>query len=231
MESGLSGSALQRYVMDGGVMMIFLVPLAFLMVAFVAQGFINLRRARVCPKNFSRRLETLLKGANSPKAAIAALDDEGHSMAVVLGRVLRHLEFKPDADPAELLSESIEEEATSLLQRNSQLALIYTIAPLLGLLGTVFGMIQTFREFALSADPSVRQLSEGINVALLTTAWGLAIAIPSFVFLYFFTRRINTYEQVVLPQEGTRLLRPTLISAGFERVASSLKPQGPAKEQ
>ncbi len=212
---------LQRYVIDGGWMMIFLVPMALLLVAFTVQAAINLRRTRVAPANFRQRLPQILAQCRSRREVEAALEREGHSLALILRRVLVHLEFKPDADPAEILSETIEEECTSLQQRNSQLAVVYTVAPLMGLLGTVFGMIETFNNFAQSTDPSVKELSAGINVALITTAWGLSIAIPAFIFLYFFTRRINTYEQVILPEEGHLSLEPVLSAVGFKQRASS----------
>ncbi|MDK2972862.1 MAG: biopolymer transport protein ExbB [Candidatus Sumerlaeota bacterium] len=201
-------------------MMVFLVPLALLAIAFIVQGFINLRRARLAPANFLRRLPALLDQCRTQQDIETMLEREGHSLALVLRRVLRHLEFKADADPADILAESIEEECNALQQRNSQLALVYNVAPLMGLLGTVFGMLNTFREFASSADPSVRQLSVGINVALLTTAWGLAIAIPAFIFLYLFTRRISNYEQVRFPAEGGEALELLLRAIRFESRAS-----------
>lgn len=217
----MSETALQRYVLDGGIMMVFLVPLALLTVAFIVQGFINLRAGRVCPPGFARALPALLRTCRTRRDIERALEAQGHSLALILRRVVRHLEFKADADPAEVLSEAIEEECTALTQRNSQLTLAYTIAPLMGLLGTVFGMLRTFADFTRSADPSVRELSAGINTALLTTAWGLGIAIPAFIFLYLFTRRINVYEQVVLPREASRALEPLLQSvAGAARDAN-----------
>lgn len=209
-------TALQRYVLNGGVMMAFLVPLGLLAIAFTVQGFINLRRARLCPANFNRRLPELLAGCRTRRQIEGLLEREGHSLALVLRRVLRHLEFKADADPAEVLAESIEEECNALQQRNSQLALVYNVAPLMGLLGTVFGMLRTFRNFAESTDPSVRELSVGINVALLTTAWGLAIAIPAFIFLYIFARRISACEQVLFPTEGARALETLLRHIGTQ---------------
>ena len=216
-----SETALQRYVLNGGVMMVFLVPLAVLMVAFAVQGFINLRRGRVCPRAYTRRLAERFQAPVSHREAEELLEREPHSIGLILRRVLSHLEFAPDADPAELLREGIEEECAALQQRNSQLAVVYNIAPLMGLLGTVFGMIRTFREFTTSADPSIRELSTGINLALLTTAWGLSIAIPAFLFLYIFARRINTYEQVLLPREGSDALHIVLRAIGFERVSRS----------
>lgn len=215
-------TALQRYVLDGGIMMVFLVPLAVLMIAYVIQGFINLRTGRICPRDFRRRLGEMVLQRQSRQAIAEAIESERHSLAIVLRRVLGHLDIKSDADPAELLRMEIEEECSTIQQRNSQLAVIYNVAPLAGLLGTVFGMIKTFRDFTMSADPSIRELSAGINIALLTTAWGLSIAIPAFVFLYIFTRRINTYEQIVLPEEGRLCLITILDGLGMQQMSSSL---------
>lgn len=224
-------TALERYVLNGGVMMVFLIPLALLAVAFIVQGFINLRSARISPPGFSVRLAEVLGACRSRAEIETALEGEGHSLAMILRRVLRHLEFKGDADPADLLDQAIAEECDALQQRNSQLAVIYNVAPLMGLLGTVFGMIQTFRNFTESPDPSVRELSEGINIALLTTAWGLAIAIPAFVFLYFFTRRIDSYEQVELRREGQESLETLLQAVGRIGKSSPAPPKSDAGEE
>lgn len=199
-------TALQAYVLDGGIMMVGLVPAAFLAVAFSVQGLINLRRARVCPAGFEARLATLAPAGVGRAELVTRLRAEGHSMALVLARVLDHLERKPDVDPLEILREEIEEECYSLVQRNNQLNMIYNVSPLMGLLGTVLGMLDSFGKFALAENPSGRDLNLGISVALLTTAWGLGIAIPSYMMLYFFSRRISHYEAIVLPTVGKRCL-------------------------
>lgn len=203
-------TAWQRYVADGGVMMFGLVPAALLMVAYVVQGFINLRRARVCPRDFAARIRSLASAATGRMALVAALEADGSSIATVIARVLRHLEFKPDADPVSILEDCIIEECDSLQRRNNQLAAIYTVAPLMGLLGTVLGMLQTFNQFAQSDNPSVTELSRGINVAFITTAWGLGIAVPCIVFLQLFGRMISKYEQAILPREGVKALEAVL---------------------
>lgn len=203
-------TALQAYVLDGGIMMIALVPAAFLAVAFAIQGLINLRRARICPHGFEARLATLVPAGATRAQWVARLNAEGHSMALVLARVLEHLDRKPDADPLEILREEIEEECYSLVQRNNQLNLIYNVSPLMGLLGTVIGMLDSFGKFALSENPSGRDLNLGISVALITTAWGLAIAIPSYMMLYIFSRRIAHYEAIALPTVGKRCLAALL---------------------
>jgi biopolymer transport protein ExbB len=208
-------TAWQRYVADGGIMMFGLVPTALLMVAYVVQGLINLRRARVCPRGFAERMGRLAASNPNRKALIASLESEGTSVALVVGRVLRHLEFKPDADPVAILEDCIVEESDSLQRRNNHLAALYTVAPLMGLLGTVLGMLQTFNEFALSENPTVTELSKGINVAFITTAWGLGIAVPCIIFLQFFARRISNYEQTILPKEGMKALETVLPHDGL----------------
>jgi len=206
-------TAWQRYVVDGGVMMFGLVPVALLAVAYVVQGFINLRRARVVPRDFPDRLRRMAAAAPDRRALASVLETDGSSIAVVVGRVLRHLEFKPDADPVALLEDCIVEECDALQRRNNHLAALYTVAPLMGLLGTVLGMLQTFHKFALSETPSVTELSRGINVAFITTAWGLGIAVPCVIFLQVFARRIAGYEEKALPREGVKCLEIVLPEA------------------
>jgi len=194
----LIGTAFYEYVIRGGVMMIALVPMAVLAVAFIIQTALNLRRARVAPAGFIREL-VAARGTDRARELIQSAD---HSLGDVIRNVVAHLEFHPEADPAEVLREEIGAECDLLHEQNSQLGVIYRIAPQCGLLGTVFGMISTFNAFARSASPDVQELSNGINEALITTAWGLAIAIPAYLAHYMVQKRIAAYEQVTLPREG-----------------------------
>ncbi len=202
-------TALERYVIAGGVMMIFLIPCLVLMIAFVIQCFLNLRSGRIAPKGFAGQLWNL-RQTNGPEVVRERLKGHDHSLAEIISNVAAHLEFKPDADAADVLREEIENECDALLEQNSQLGVIYRITPLLGLLGTVFGMIQTFGDFTTSQNPDIQQLSAGINVALITTAWGLSIAIPAYIALYLVQRRISYYEQMVLPRESAIALHAML---------------------
>lgn len=199
----------QRYVVQGGVMMIALIPCLVLMIAFLIQGILNLRGSRIAPRDFAARVRRA-RESGGLQGARELLSRETHSLAEIIRNVDAHLEFKPDADPAEVLQSQIETECDALLQQNSQLGLIYRISPLLGLLGTVFGMIQTFGNFSRSANPDVQELSVGINVALITTAWGLTIAIPAYIALYMLQRRIASYEQIMLPQLAAETLHALL---------------------
>lgn len=212
---------LERHVLAGGVMMVFLVPLALLLVAFAVQGLVNLRRGRVCPRRFGADLAAALASAGGDRAGIDAfLSRHPSNIGRALHRVLRHLEMKRDADPAEVLRAEIEEECAALRQRNGQLAVVYNVAPLMGLLGTVFGLLRAFAEFARSANPDIAELSAGVNLALLTTAWGLSIAIPAYLVLYLFLRRIGAYERLVMPEVGMDALVAILRTGAIDHPSS-----------
>lgn len=205
---------LQSWVIDGGFMMIFLVPTAVLTLAYAVQGLVNLRRSRIAPPELATAVRQAMM-AGGRNAAVEALRKSPTSLALVVLNSLRHLDIRPDADPVEVLREEIEGECTLLEEHNSQLSLMYTIAPLMGLLGTVFGMLSAFREFTALADPSVQQLSQGIQIAFITTAWGLAIAIPAYTVLFYMQRKISAYETTALPTQGSELLKTILEPASI----------------
>jgi len=197
---------LERYVLSGGIMMIFLIPCSILALWFILQGFINLRRARIAPHGLVARLRP---GAAFPDhATLRSSVTESESC---LGRILaRLLDMVPAPMPYEwddVAAELIDDEVSRLYHKNNQLAVIYTVSPLLGLLGTILGMMNTFFLFSRSEEQSIAQLSQGINEALVTTMWGLAIAIPSFVVLYIFKQKLFFYEMTLLPGEVKKVMR------------------------
>ncbi len=94
-----------------------------------------------------------------------------------------------DADKA--MEEAAHEQSARLLRKIEYLHLIGTLAPMLGLLGTVWGMIQAFMEFEAKANPAVSELAPGIYRALVTTMLGLIVAIPAFASFAIFRNRID----------------------------------------
>lgn len=188
-----------RYVVSGGIMMFFLIPCSFLAVWFIFQGMINLRRSRIVPGILVQFIDQI----HSPEdaAEFRALVEKNRSS---LSSILRRL-FEMDPAPApdqieDLSAEFIDDEISRLYHKNNHLAVIYTISPLLGLLGTILGMMKTFFIFSMMEEHSLSQLSMGINEALITTMWGLFIAIPSFVVLYLFRQKLFYYEMTLLPR-------------------------------
>jgi biopolymer transport protein ExbB len=109
----------------------------------------------------------------------------------------------------EITKESIEDigrHVTLSLERNlNTLGTIAAISPLLGLLGTVFGMIEVFAVITTEGVGNPETLAGGISVALITTATGLIVAIPSVIFYRYFRGKINSLV-VDMEQEAMKLI-------------------------
>jgi len=178
--------------------MYFLVPCSFFALGFIIQGFINLRRSRIMPRSLISASDNLSSYNDLPEFRNAVAENSS-PLANILRRIL---ELNPAPSPQEveeIAAEFTDDEVSRLYHKNNQLAVIYTVSPLLGLLGTIIGMMKTFYVFSMSEEHSITQLSRGINEALVTTLWGLAIAIPSFVVLYLFKQKLFYYETTLLP--------------------------------
>jgi biopolymer transport protein ExbB len=84
------------------------------------------------------------------------------------------------------------------LKRNVQgISTISAIAPLLGLLGTVIGMVLVFDEIRISLNPDKQKMAEGIMIALFTTIFGIAIAVPGLIAGRYFTSRIQRFAEII----------------------------------
>ena len=187
----------QRYIESGGLIMVFLIPCSLLALGYAVQGFVNLRRSRLLPPGMRSAMRAPI-AAREIRNTIAQAGNSNTLFDRIVARLTSngasiHLS-------SEDVSEIISDEIGRLYQQNSHLTVIYTIAPLLGLLGTVLGMMKSFYLFGASDNPSVAQLSRGINEALVTTMWGLFIAIPSFVVVNIFRYRLLRYQRDTLPR-------------------------------
>jgi biopolymer transport protein ExbB len=89
------------------------------------------------------------------------------------------------------MEDTAAEQTARISRRIEYLSVISTLAPMLGLMGTVWGMILAFMEFEQKANPQISELAPGIYKALVTTLQGLAVAIPCIGALAFFRRRID----------------------------------------
>lgn len=189
--------------------MFFLIPCSFFAVWFIFQGMINLRRSRIAPKTLVSSADKMDTPAELKNFCSLAQRDRS-SLANILKRLLEMNPSPGEEDFEEISAELIDEEASRLYHKNNQLAVIYTISPLLGLLGTILGMMKTFYIFSMSEEHSISQLSLGINEALVTTMWGLFIAIPAFVVLYIFKQKLFYYEMTLLPQAVKKVWKQIL---------------------
>jgi len=222
---------LYRFVLSGGVTMFLLIPCSIVAVALILHGLIDLRRGKVMPKSVEAAFREL---GNPPspdelRGKLKACPESPLTRVCLrlLPWVGRHGESW-DLTVHQVASEEI----AGLYQRHGYLSLIYQVAPLLGLLGTILGMIRAFHTFGISETRSVGELGKGISEALVTTMWGLMIAVPSQFFLSFFRQKLYRYEEEFIPARARELfsLLPAELKPPSGRPATA-RPPSPAKEQ
>ena len=179
-------------MMHAGPVMIPLFLLSIFSVMLVIVYFLTIRRGAVVSNGFMATADALLRKRDH-LGLLAVSNRHGEAIARVVQKTLDFTTKNPGGD-FQQVREIAETEGTrvaaSLNNRVTYLADIGTIAPLLGLLGTVFGIIRSFG--ALGADLGTAryaQLSHGISEALINTAAGLSIGIPAMIFYAFFRGR------------------------------------------
>ena len=152
--------------------------LSFTFVALVVMNILTARRENVCPMQLVEGFEGHLNEKRYQEAYELAKNDESFLGQVLSAGLAKISSGYPQA--IEAMQEVGEEENMKLDHRLSYMALIGTISPMIGLFGTVHGMIDSFTVISVSGGtPPASELAEGISTALLTTLIGLAIAIPA----------------------------------------------------
>ena len=163
---------------------------SFILVALIMMNLLQVRRDVLLPTQFVEEFEQKLNAKDFQGAYEFARSDDsfvGRVLAAGMGRLSRGY---PEA--VEGMQEAGEDENMALEHRLSYVALIGTIAPMMGLMGTVQGMISSFDVIAQSTvSPKPSQLADGISTALVTTLIGLVLAIPAMVFYGILKNRIQ----------------------------------------
>jgi biopolymer transport protein ExbB len=168
--------------------------LSFLTVAFVIYFFIVLRASQTAPRPLRRELQDKIRGGSIDEARKSCEYRKCPLSAVVLS-ALDYFQESPDADPV-LLREVMQGEggrqAEAIQGQTQYLHDIAVISPMIGLLGTVFGMLRAFSSVALHiAQAKPVALAGGVSQALITTAFGLIVGIPAMMFYAYFRRRAS----------------------------------------
>lgn len=187
----------------GGVFMWPLLLGSALMVAIVIERFWSLRRSSVLPAGLGAEVASLLRSRRVDAEHIQALRQ--HSP---LGRVLatavaeRH---RPHTYLVSRIEDTGRDVVHGLNRWMNTLGTIAIIAPMVGLLGTVSGMIRMFLVITEFGVGDANRLAGGIGEALLTTALGLLVAIPAYVFHRYFRGRIQEYG-LAMAREASQLI-------------------------
>ena len=190
-------------VQAGGWLMIPILLCSVTSLAIITERFWTLRKAKVIPVKLVTGIWNLLnKDALTEKHIREIAKGSPLGRVLAAGLINRHLS-------REMVRESIEETGRFVVHEMERflntLGTISTITPLLGLLGTVIGMIKVFTAITTVGVGDPGQLAGGISEALITTAAGLTVAIPSLIFYRHLKRKID--ELVVgMEQEAMKLV-------------------------
>jgi biopolymer transport protein ExbB len=183
-------------IRDGGIIGLIIILISMVAVGFIVEHALTIRKERLMPEAVLQQLEDLVSHGELDAAVQVCEDPRNYSLAseVVLAGIerYRHSEFGY-AEYKSAAEEAGEEFTARLYRKTDALSVIGAIAPMLGLLGTVVGMIGAFNTIAATrqaADPSA--LGGDIGKALITTALGLLVAIPAMLAFSFFRNKIDS---------------------------------------
>jgi biopolymer transport protein ExbB len=160
-------------------------------VALIVERLIYLRREKILPKQL---LDEVIRVYRAGKVTPDVVDKLEHNspLGTVLAAALRNVDA-----PREVMKESIEEAGRGVAQGLERflttLGTIASLAPLMGLFGTVVGMIEIFGAQSPTGGNNPAQLAHGISVALYNTGFGLAIAMPALVFYRHFRALVDSF--------------------------------------
>lgn len=183
---------LLQVIRDGGPLMVPIGVCSFVLLVFVFERTIALRRGRVIPGPFVRRfLEQVGDGQLNRESAAELCAENGSPVAEVFAAAVNKW-GRPAVEVEQAIIDAGERVTNGLRRYLRLFNGVSTISPLLGLLGTVLGMIRAFNAIA-TADAMGRPelLAAGISQALLTTAAGLSVAIPALIAYLLFVGRVD----------------------------------------
>jgi biopolymer transport protein ExbB len=172
-----------------GIFWIVLLPVSIWLIAMVVLLTLDLRMAQAIPPGFVEDFTDTVNKRKFKEAYDMARSDPSY-----LGRVLTagmaRLQYGLE-DAREAALNTLEGIKSDKEQKNNYTAVIGTLGPLLGLVGTVFGMIMSFMELSSGTTPNPAKLAAGISHALAVTLVGIAISVPAIAFNTYFRNRIT----------------------------------------
>lgn len=189
-----SGHNFLHLLQRGGPVMYPLYACSILVVAFWIERMITLRRNRVLPPDILRCIREA-SAATDPALRRRLMEEiraNNSPMSRIIGAGLRKL-TRPVLELEKAMEDAGAKEVAKLQRNNKVLSSVATIAPLLGLLGTVTGLMRSFMTVAVSSEALGRTelLAAGIYEALVATAVGLSIAIPSMALYFYYQERVD----------------------------------------
>ena len=207
----------------GGIFMWPLLVCSIVSLTIIILRTLALREKNVLPLNIETEMERLAPGA-SPERLYRIVQQDPSSLARILRVALGHLRW-PRSENVESVQTRARYEMVRLERGLVVLEVIIGIAPLIGLIGTVSGLVHVFASLGLSAGAAdAKQIARGISEALNCTVFGLGIAVPSLVAFVYFSKKVE-----VLSVEMESLVSDLLAKCYYARLGSPPKPAAPVQ--
>jgi len=178
-------------ILAGGWLMAPLILCSILSLTIIAERLWTLRRSKVVPKGIGEQVKDWAARHELDRRHIEQLREDSALGRVLAGALINRHRSR------ELIKEAVEDTGRHVVHELERflntLGTIAGISPLLGLLGTVIGMIKVFSAIMAHGVGNANELAGGISEALITTAAGLTVAIPSFFFYRYFKGQVEEY--------------------------------------
>jgi len=180
-----------EFIVQGGVVMYILLASSILALTIIFERSWSLRRSVVLPSEEIEQIEEAVRSGNVD-TAVQMCSENNTAMSRILWVALNNRGVRR-AVMKEILEEIGRQEVAHLERYIGVLGVIAAVSPLLGLLGTVIGMIEVFQVISIEGVGKADILAGGISKALNTTAAGLSVAIPALVAYRLFESRVNSF--------------------------------------
>ena len=190
-------------IASGGIMMIPIILCSIAVIAITVERYWTLNPAKVAPRTLLAQVWGWIKNNQVDAAKLRELK-QSSPLGKILAAGLSNSQHGRD-----VMKDSIQETANQVIHDLERyinaLGTIANVAPLMGLLGSVFGMIETFNAIMLKGSGNASVLAGGIATALTATAAGLIVAIPATILHRYFLRRLDGIV-VIMEEESTKLV-------------------------
>lgn len=216
------------FVVKGGFIAYGLIALSIVTIALTVEHCLSIRVATMVPPEAAEQTKALIDKGDYLEAIKFTAEDPS-----MLGYVLHAGLVEASKGYAAMeraLEESLEDRAARLFRKTEYINIIGNVSPMIGLLGTVTGMILLFAEIhAADSFPGARDVADRIAIALITTFWGLAVAIPALSIYAIFRNRIDvlTAECALVAESLLSVFKP---GASDKMSAAPGPPQPPASK-
>jgi len=193
-----------EFLKSGGFLILPILICSIIALAIVIERFFTLKGRNIAPENIINKAHKLVASGNVPtKKEIEHIKNSS-----LMGKVLA-AGLSSSQSPRHIMKENLEETGRHVAHEMDKymtaLGTIAAVTPLLGLLGTVVGMIEVFSVITKMGVGSPSDLAGGISTALITTATGISVAVPALIFHRYFKGKVNDYV-VRMEQEALKMV-------------------------